>query len=88
MTRTWTATIQVYDRRASTMTEIAADDSEWDLLRDQASQAVREAALLGVLSDGYDVEVVLWKRTQARGLERDRSYRPYLDRRGVLRYSR
>lgn len=84
--RTWTADIVVYDRKARVTTTINASDSECDLLRDQTAVAVREAALLGVLTDDYDVDVILWKRTQARGLERDRSFRPFIDRRGSLRY--
>lgn len=90
--RTWTADIVVYDRKARTTTTINATDSEYDLLRDQTNVAVNEAALLGVVpcyanhTDDYDVTVVLWKRTKARGLERDRSFKPFIDRRGVLRF--
>lgn len=81
-TRTWTATIEVRENRV--LTVLDASRSEWDLLRDQTHSAVQEAALLGV--DLFDVTVVLWKTTQARGTERDRSFRPFLDRRGVLRF--
>lgn len=86
MTRTWTADIVVYDRKARVTTTINATDSERDLLRDQTNVAVRESALLGVLSDDYDVDVILYKHTQVRGTERDRSFRPFIDRRGMLRY--
>lgn len=81
ITRTWTATIEV--RVQGRMTVLDATTSRWDLLRDQTVEAVREASCF--LPD-HDVTVVLWKTTRARGTERDRSFRPFLDRRGVLRY--
>lgn len=87
MTRKWTADIVVYDRKARQTISINSTDSESDLLADQTAVAIREAYMLGVVgSDDYDVEVILWKTTQAHGLERDRSYRPFLDRKGTLRY--
>lgn len=86
MTRKWSASIVVYDRKARQTVTIPADDSEADLLKDQTALAVEQAWQLGVVNDDYDVDVILWKNTQAHGLERDRSYRPFLDRRGALRY--
>ena len=86
MARKWTATIVVVDRRTRRSTTLEASESPSDLLRDQTASAVEEAYLLGVVDqDAYDVEVVLEKATRA-GRRRDRSYRPFLDRRGVLRY--
>jgi len=87
ITRTWTATIEVQDRRTGRVTVLDASRSEWDLLRDQIAVGVREAWLLGVVNSRDEfVRVVLWKTTKARGTERDRSFVPFLDRRGVLRY--
>lgn len=82
--RTWTAIIRVETFRGAT--EMAAEDSKADLLRDQTQAAVREAAVLLDDTTPQTVRVVLVKRTQARGAERDRSFTVYRDRRGVLRY--
>jgi len=76
--RTWTASI------VSSAGTIEAEASACDLLRDQALAALEEAWLLGVALEA-GTEIVLYKRTRARGLERDRSFRPFLDRRGRLR---
>lgn len=81
--RTWTAKIEVRERGASTTIDASLSDA--DLLRDQVETAVRESCLLGVIGTA-EVEVVVYKTTRARGTERDRSYRPFLDGRGVLRY--
>ena len=84
--RTWTADIEVYDRKTRLRNTVAATDSWLDLLKDQTETAVEEAWLLGVVNDDYEVVVRLWKHTKARGLEVDRTYRPFLDQRGRLRY--
>lgn len=82
MTRTWTASIQVWDgRRTTTM---PATDSQLDLLRDQTLIAVREASAL--VDDASEVRVTLWKQTKARGIEPDRHFVVYRDKHGVVRY--
>lgn len=80
--RRWTAVIRVRDGRD--VVDIPATDSEYDLLRDQTVTAVREAAPL--VTDLSHVEVILFKTTDARGTERDRSFSVFRDRRGELRY--
>jgi hypothetical protein len=84
--RTWSASIEV--RTAYQVVAFDATPSEYDLLRDQTDAAVREAASLVDVDGARDVTVVLWKRTAARGLERDRSFAVYRDKHGDLRYQR
>jgi hypothetical protein len=84
ITRTWTATIEVSEPGVG-KTTYAATTSEYDLLRDQTQVAVREAARL-LRSWNTDVTVVLWKQTKARGIQRDRIFHVFQDRRGEIRY--
>lgn len=82
--RTWTAAVEVRESLGGrVIVEIPAATSEYDLLRDQTQAAVRESLVL--LEEG-EVSVVLYKTTQARGTERDRSFTVSRDRRGVVRY--
>ena len=80
--RTWTASVTVWSR--GTRLTFAATDSEYDLLRDQTLVAVREASPF--VDDASQVEVTLWKNTKARGLEADRRFNVWRDRRGDVRY--
>lgn len=80
--RTWTASIDIYT--GSRRTTFAAADSEYDLLRDQINVAVREAALF--VDEASQINVTIWKNTQARGLEQDRHFTVCRDKRGVVRY--
>lgn len=84
MTRTWTATIEAYDPRTRRTTARQAQPSTADLLREQAQSAVREAVPL--VDAGYEVAVHMSKRTQARGVEVDRTYTVVRDKHGRIRY--
>lgn len=86
ITRTWTATIEVYEPGIRRMTTLQVANSRSDLLRDQTQDAVREAARLGLLVFPNEVHVILWKTTKARGTEKDRTFHVFRDRRGVVRY--
>lgn len=81
--RTWSAKVEV--RRAGTTYILDAKPSEYDLLRDQANAAVREASVM-LTDDAVCVHVVLYKTTKARGTEKDRTYHVFRDRRGQVRY--
>jgi hypothetical protein len=80
--RTWTATIDI--EQFGGIATLDASVSEYDLLRDQTNVAVREAAMF--LDDDSTIRVNIFKRTHARGIEHDRSFSVFRDRRGVVRY--
>lgn len=82
MARTWSASIQVWDGKQTTT--FNAEDSAADLLKDQTISAVLEASIF--VDDASQVEVTLWKLTQARGYEADRHFVVCRDKRGVIRY--
>lgn len=63
-----------------------AQRSEYDLLRDQTEVAAKEASAF--VDTHETVRVVLYKETKARGVERDRDFRVWRDRRGIIRYAR
>jgi hypothetical protein len=81
--RTWTAKIEV--RRGNLVALLDAQPSEWDLMRDQTSAAVREASVM-LTDDAVQVHVILHKTTKARGTEKDRTFYVFRDRRGQVRY--
>lgn len=80
--RTWSASIDIYT--GSRRTSFAATDSDADLLKDQINVAVNEAALF--VDEASQINVTIWKHTQARGLEQDRHFTVCRDKRGVIRY--
>lgn len=63
---------------------ITAPAAEYDLLRDTAQAAV--GAAVPYLTPTAWVSVTIYKTTQARGRERDRSYSVTRDRRGRVVY--
>lgn len=84
--RTWSASIEVYDPLVRRLTTVIATPSEYDLLRDQTQDAIRETVRLGLLVWPHEVHVILYKTTKARGTERYRTFYVFRDRQGVVRY--
>lgn len=66
--RTWTATVTIGRET------VAAEVSEYDLLKDQTQSAAREAM---ILSGGEEAKITMYKETKAHGRQADRSFQVY-----------
>jgi hypothetical protein len=87
--RRWSATITFDHQRPCGSETITAEPAEWDLQKEQAKAAIREAAAYLALGLAEEAEVTLWKTTQAHGRTRDQRWLVYFDeRRGEYRAQR